>query len=134
MDNSPLLYLCSDISNIIHEYIKTYDKKRSLQNELTIKINRSMIKSFNIKCNELRFRDYYNKQNQFLYRSPRAGWVWTGKRMNESTHGFPIRRITLREGRVYGFGQPLKALLFPSDVKRLNDLGYFSMPILFTEL
>ena len=27
MDNSPLLYLCPDISNTIGEYLKTYKKK-----------------------------------------------------------------------------------------------------------
>ena len=53
MENSPLLYIDNDVSNIIGIYIKTYKSNQNLIDDLNQQIKKSLIKSFNIKLYEL---------------------------------------------------------------------------------
>ena len=143
MDNSPLLLLCPDISEIIGKYLDTYKNNLKMKKELRYKIDRSMVKHFNIECKELNRRSHpWHLSNQkSLYKIPnirkwkhdRDGtwqWVWKGKRMGEPTDNFIIRRINKRAGVTAG----MKLLIFPKRLQDLNDLGYFRTKLLLNEL
>ena len=135
MDNSPLLYLCPDISDTIGEYLKTYKNNQ---------IRKSLIKNFNIRCQEIPYNFYLNKHNDFLYKIPNPGWVWTGKRYGESTKHFN------KMSRTYGSGKSsaclcmgkcrrskckcLKMLYFPRNISKLFDWNYYDIQILLNEL
>jgi len=151
MENSPLLYLCYDISNIIGQYLDTYQKNSKLKQELKYKIDRSMVKFFNIKCSELRYRDYFSKHNESLYKIPdnqwirNRQWVWKGKRMGMPTDKFIIRRTSQKGGvccscmkscNIYecNKGRKMELLLFPRKMLDLNHLGYFRTKLLMNEL
>jgi hypothetical protein len=143
MDNSPLLLLCPDISEIIGNYLATYKNNLKMKKELRYKIDRSMVKCFNIQCKEFKRRDrpWHLCNNSSLYKIPdirkwrydRDGtwqWVWKGKRMGEPTDNFIIRRISKRAGVTAG----MKLLIFPKRLQDLNDLGYFRTKLLLNEL
>ena len=130
MNDSPLLYLCSDVSDVIGEYLDTYKKNHKMKQELNSKIERSMVKCFNIQCLELKFHEYIEKHDGFLYKIHEGGWVWKGKRINESTRTFYIQCVSPNEGLWRG----LKLLLFPSELKSLNKLGYYDVKVLLKEL
>ena len=149
MDNSPLLYLCPDISNIIGEYLKTYKNNQKIKREFHYLLNRSLIKNFNIRCKEIPYDYYLNKHNDFLYTIPNyvrlgGGWIWTGKRYGESTKHFN------KMSRKYGSGKSsaclcmgkcrrskckcLKMLYFPRNISKLFDWNYYDIQILLNEL
>ena len=143
MDNSPLLLLCPDISEIIGKYLDTYKNNLKMKKELRYKIDRSMVKHFNIECKELNRRSAlpWHLSNKESYKIPnirkwkhdRDGtwqWVWKGKRMGEPTDNFIIRRINKRAGVTAG----MKLLIFPKRLQDLNDLGYFRAKLLLNEL
>ena len=143
MDNSPLLLLCPDISDIIGEYLDTYKNNFKMKRELRYKIDRSMLKNFNIKCKELNRRDrpWHLSTQKSLYKIPHIRkwrydqdgtwqWVWKGKRMGEPTDNFIIHRINKREGETAG----MKLLIFPKRLQDLNSLGYFKTKLLLNEL
>ena len=157
MDNSPLLWLCPDISDIIGKYLDTYQKNLKMKEELRYKIERSMLKCFNIRCKELNHRSAHHPSNQeSLYKIPdihkwrhgRDGawqWVWKGKRMGQPTNGFIIRRRSHRSGVCCSCmkpcninhcreGRKMELLIFPERLQELNDLGYFKTRLLVNEL
>ena len=59
MENSPLLYIDNDVSNIIGIYIKTYKSNQNLIDDLNQQIKKSLIKSF---YNILLFCENYKNQ------------------------------------------------------------------------
>ena len=144
MDNSPLLYLCPDISNIIGEYLKTYKNNQKIKREFNSILRRSLIKYFNIRCKEIPYGDYVNKHNDFLYSIPNQGWVWTGKRYDESTRNFNkiLQRpyvgqssACLCAGKCYRYRcKRLKMLFFTRKISKLLDWNYYDIKILLNEL
>ena len=142
MDNSPLLWLCPDISDIIGKYLDTHQNNLKMKEELRYKIERSMLKCFNIRCKELNHRSARDAANQeSLYKIPNLHkwrhdqdgawqWIWKGKRMGESNDNFIIHKISKRTGVSAG----MKLLIFPQRLQDLNDLGYFRTKLLFNEL
>ena len=166
MENSPLLYIDNDVSNIIGIYIKTYKSNQNLIDDLNQQIKKSLIKSFNIKLYELPYYKYITSNNNDLYRLPNLMnkrkikeyvWIWSGKRINEPTKNFLIRRISRKKG-VYSMSTDIRsrypskerrqifyenreekpgwtALLFPIyDITKLKELGYFNTYILLNEV
>ena len=51
---SPLFEINNDISKIIEVYLKTIKNRKLLKDELSDKIQRSLIKKFNMDINNLR--------------------------------------------------------------------------------
>lgn len=54
MSCSPLFEINNDISKIIEVYLKTIKNRKLLKDELSDKIQRSLIKKFNMDINNLR--------------------------------------------------------------------------------
>ena len=54
MSCSPLFEINNDISKIIEFYLKTIKNRKLLKDELSDKIQRSLIKKFNMDINNLR--------------------------------------------------------------------------------
>ena len=145
MDNSPLLYLCPDISDTIGEYLKTYKNNQKIKKEFHYLLNRSLIKNFNIRCKEISYDYYLNKHNDFLYKIPPRGWVWMGdKRYGSSTKNFYIQRTSKYEGIIctcmnkcnyhYCHGSKLKLLRFPRNILNLRNQGYYNIKLFLNEL
>ena len=144
MDNSPLLYLCPDISNIIGEYLKTYKNNQEIKREFNSILRKSLIKHFNIRCKEIPYDYYLNKHNDFLYNIPQSGWVWTGKRYGESTRNFNkiFQRpyvgqssACLCAGKCYRHRcKRFKMLFFTRNISKLLDWNYYDIKILLNEL
>ena len=143
MDNSPLLYLCPDISNIIGEYLKTYKNNQKIKREFNSILRRSLIKYFIIRCKEIPYGDYVNKHNDFLYSIPNQGWVWTCKRYGESTRNFNLimEKINGRSSACLCAGKcyrhrckRFKMLFFTRKISKLLDWNYYDIKILLNEL
>ena len=144
MDNSPLLDLCPDISNIIGEYLKTYKNNQKIKREFNSILRKSLIKNFNIRCQEIPYNYYLNKHNDFLYKIPNPGWIWTGKRYGESTRNFNkiLQRpyvgkcsACLCMGECYRHRcKNFNMLYFTRDISNLLDWNYYDIKILMNEL
>ena len=116
----------------------------AIKREFHYILRRSLIKHFNIRCKEIPYDYYLNKHNDFLYNIPQSGWVWTGKRYNESTRNFNkiLQRpymgqssACLCAGKCYRHRcKRLKMLFFTRDISKLLDWNYYDIKILLNEL
>ena len=78
----PLLFeINNDISSIIDVYVKTFQNRKRMKEELKNKIRQSLIKKFNMKINNVTLDNYLNNTEGYLYWKPKSpGWIWLGKR------------------------------------------------------
>ena len=60
MSCSLLFEINNDISSIIDVYVKTFQNRKRMKEELKNKIRQSLIKKFNMKINNLTLDNYLN--------------------------------------------------------------------------
>ena len=161
MEDSPLIYICSDISNIIGEYLKTIQDYTKVKKEFSIKVRIALVKYFNIKTLKLDFTKYLKSSrvyDQSLYFIPTENknlqyyngyWVWKEpKRFGQVSHNF--KEIFMQTSRRTGYccscmtkcryskcpygGMRWPMILFPNNLFELNNLGYHNIRLLLNEI
>ena len=88
MEVSPLIYLCSDISEIVGNYLKTMQNYKKVKKEFLRRVKSALVKNFNIKIMKLDYTKYLKSSrvyDQSLYFIPTRSknllyyngyWVW----------------------------------------------------------
>lgn len=89
MNNSPLLFLNYDISELIGFYLETIQKKKEVLCEFNENIN--ILQNYNNIKYLINFnKELYYDKNELVIKellcNHKAGYIWNGKRCNEKIH------------------------------------------------
>ena len=153
MSCSPLFEINNDISKIIEVYLKTIKNRKLLKDELSDKIQRSLIKKFNMDINNLSLDNYLNNTDELMYWRPKSpGWIWLGKRFlsNNPYVNTAFKKLIIRTGKNKGYccscmnkcrwkecpnnGNHMNVIKFPKNILDLHSMGYYNLRVLIHEI